>query len=95
MSEIRDISEPEPGTVIVWSADVGYGTIIIRFMSDDTIRVVHDCALIDERVRIRVALILSPTLVVEQEEPLTIVGAIFCPDCGLHGFVRNGKWMPA
>jgi hypothetical protein len=32
---------------------------------------------------------------VVSRDPLTIVASIHCLDCGLHGFVTNGKWKPA
>jgi len=28
-------------------------------------------------------------------QPLTVVPSILCPDCGTHGFVRDGRWVPA
>lgn len=40
-----------------------------------------------------------PTWQVESWEPLTLSPSIFMnPDkggCGLHGFIRDGKWVPA
>jgi hypothetical protein len=32
---------------------------------------------------------------VEQEEPLTVFPSIKCRRCGLHGWIRNGKWEVA
>ena len=32
---------------------------------------------------------------VEQSEPLTISPSVLCRTCGNHGFIRNGKWVPA
>lgn len=29
------------------------------------------------------------------EDPLTIVASILCPGCGLHGWVRDGRWVEA
>lgn len=28
-------------------------------------------------------------------EPLTISPSILCVDCGLHGFIRDGRWISA
>lgn len=28
-------------------------------------------------------------------EPLTISPSLLCLDCGAHGFIRDGKWVPA
>lgn len=27
--------------------------------------------------------------------PLTIEPSILCPDCRTHGFIRDGRWVPA
>jgi hypothetical protein len=32
---------------------------------------------------------------VVQEEPLTLAPSLLCEQCGWHGFVRDGKWVPA
>lgn len=32
---------------------------------------------------------------VEQAEPLTLSPSLLCRVCGNHGFVRDGKWVPA
>lgn len=32
---------------------------------------------------------------VQQSDPLTITPSLLCRVCGHHGFVRNGKWVPA
>lgn len=32
---------------------------------------------------------------VVKDEPLTIERSILCPQCGLHGYITNGKWTPA
>ena len=32
---------------------------------------------------------------VAQSDPLTIEPSILCPDCGTHGFIRNGRWVEA
>jgi hypothetical protein len=36
-----------------------------------------------------------PSWVVEQEEPLTLSPSVLCTTCGHHGYVREGKWVPA
>lgn len=30
---------------------------------------------------------------VVQAEPLTISPSLLCPNCGSHGFIRDGKWV--
>jgi hypothetical protein len=32
---------------------------------------------------------------VESLEPLTVSPSVLCLTCGLHGFIRNGQWVPA
>lgn len=32
---------------------------------------------------------------VETEDPLTLSPSILCPECGHHGFIRAGRWVPA
>lgn len=36
-----------------------------------------------------------PVWVVSDWEPLTLVPSILCKDCGHHGFIREGQWVPA
>lgn len=37
----------------------------------------------------------GPRWTLVQEEPLTINPSILCRTCGLHGFIQNGRWVPA
>jgi hypothetical protein len=32
--------------------------------------------------------------VIEPGEPLTVAGSLVCTDCGDHGWVRAGQWVP-
>ena len=32
---------------------------------------------------------------VESRDPLTLSPSILCTTCGHHGFIRDGKWVPA
>lgn len=34
------------------------------------------------------------TWTVENEDPLTISPSVLC-DCGAHGFIHDGRWVPA
>lgn len=36
-----------------------------------------------------------PRWTVESWDPLTISPSVLCRRCGDHGFIRNGKWVPA
>lgn len=31
--------------------------------------------------------------VTDRHIPVTVEPSILCPDCGTHGFVRNGRWV--
>lgn len=36
--------------------------------------------------------------VLEAAEPLTIIGSLYCvpaEHCGVHGWIRDGRWVPA
>lgn len=37
----------------------------------------------------------SPTWEVISEEPLTLSPSLACQACGHHGWVRDGRWVPA
>jgi hypothetical protein len=37
----------------------------------------------------------GPRWKLEQAEPLTISPSVLCRTCGLHGWIRDGKWVPA
>lgn len=32
---------------------------------------------------------------IESRDPLTVKGSLICNHCGDHGFIRDGKWVPA
>lgn len=62
----------------------------------------HDCSLIlgpetvapGERFGWRPSGVGLHTLV--QRDPLTLTASLYWPDCcGLHGFITDGKWVPA
>jgi hypothetical protein len=29
------------------------------------------------------------------EEPVHLTPSLLCPECGLHGFIHDGRWVPA
>lgn len=37
----------------------------------------------------------SPTWEVISEKPLTLSPSLACQQCGHHGFIRDGRWVPA
>lgn len=76
--------------------EVGCGVEIL-FMQDGTVRAAHDCKMVgvNKRLRCAPALMIGQGHTVVKRGPLTIVASILCTDCGLHGFVTNGAWIPA
>lgn len=85
------LSEP------LWRAsDVDSQHVTALFYADGTIRVMHDCRIIDgQRLVVAPALQLNGGHRVVQEKPLTVEPSVLCPDCGLHGFIRAGRWVSA
>lgn len=66
------------------------------FYGDGAIRVRHDCRVIDgQQLVVAPALQLDGGHRVVQEKPLTVEPSVLCPDCGLHGFIRSGRWVSA
>lgn len=61
--------------------------------AERTLCMEHPCKVVGD-----VQVVCAPTLLahtVVSEDPWTISPSILCPDCGLHGFVRSGIWVPA
>lgn len=74
------------------SLPVGEGLSLMRYI-DGTLKIQHRC----DRGK-RGVIICAPELMPEHRVtgwPPTIEGSILCPDCGLHGWVREGKWEAA
>ena len=43
----------------------------------------------------RDTILKSPTWRLISREPLTLEPSILCRECGNHGFIREGRWVPA
>lgn len=70
--------------------------VAILTYPDGTMRVEHACKVVyGRRIRNAPALQLGNGHRVVQADPLTIVASIACADCGLHGWVTDGKWVTA
>lgn len=37
----------------------------------------------------------APYWTVVSDEPLTLTPSLLCPACGDHGWVKDGRWVPA
>lgn len=66
----------------------------VLFYEDGTARFEHRCDRGDRGV-----VICAPALQLDgghrivRDSPLTIEPSISCPDCGTHGFIREGRWV--
>ncbi len=72
---------------------------LLRLYEDGTVRFEHICDRGDRGI-----VVCSPALHVGphgdghrivSRDPWHIEPSILCPDCGTHGFVRDGVWTPA
>jgi hypothetical protein len=91
----------------LWAVEAGFETsTFIPHTGGETYRILwypdgrvafeHKCKVIDgQRV------ICAPRLQIGQghevitRDPLHIEASILCPDCGTHGWIRNGRWVEA
>lgn len=79
------------------SEPLGRSGVVALWYADGTIRVRHDCKVIDG-----VQLVVAPALQLDNgghrivtKRPLTVEPSVLCPDCGLHGFIREQQWVAA
>lgn len=66
----------------------------VMWYSDGSARFEHRCDR-GERGVVVCAPLLGDQHTIVQRDPLTISPSILCPDCGTHGFIRNGRWVAA
>lgn len=72
--------------------DHGSGVQSLHY-PDGIIRIRHHCKTIDgDDIYIAPALQLAGGHRIVSQDPLTIEPSILCPDCGLHGWIRDGQW---
>lgn len=80
-----------------WTRAVDLDGPRVLFYADGTVRFEHRC---DRSHRNAGILVCAPALqignghTVTQTDPLTIVASILCPDCAVHGWVTDGRWVP-
>lgn len=68
----------------------------VLWYEDGTARFEHRCDRGERGVVVCApALQLSGGHRIVQRDPLTVEPSILCPDCGTHGFIRDGRWVEA
>lgn len=82
--------------------DIGHGVEIMPASGTDTDETVmflerHPCKTDDRHAG---AIPIRPhkhwpVWQVESWDPLTLSPSVLCNTCGLHGFIREGRWVPA
>lgn len=78
---------------VEWTVDLGLG-IELMFMTDGKVRLAHDCKLVGEDERERVAPPMSLRSIFTPP-PVTITPSFRCEECGLDGWVIRGQWCPS
>lgn len=81
----------EPG----FARAVGVGPAIrALFYEDGKVGIEHECRVVEgTQIICAPALRLGEGHTIVSENPLTITPSILCPDCGLHGFITDGRWV--
>ncbi len=89
---MKEILLVEDGLELVVDA----GDVKILKGDDGVLRFWHRCEIIPDPVEGRLRKVVAPRMAdhtVVSSEPLTIRPSALCPACGLHGFIRQGKWV--
>lgn len=94
-------SPPEGDPAADW-IDIGHGVEILFYTQGDDVAPAgllerHPC-LTDIRHAGAVPFVPTgtwPVWTVESWEPLTLSPSVLCRACGLHGWIRGGRWVPA
>lgn len=80
----------------VKESEVGNGITALHYPEGE-IGISHECTLSRSGRRVLYApmLQLQGGHSVLSMEPLTITPSILCGECGMHGFITEGKWVSA
>jgi hypothetical protein len=68
---------------------------VVHFYADGSVRFEHRCSEIGggRHKIVAPALMIGQGHTVLSRAPLHIEASILCDDCGLHGWVRDGRWV--
>jgi hypothetical protein len=99
----RHIMAVEPGWERVVLVRGGFHAVYrVLVYTDGTYRFEHKCKGWTEDDGTVVVKVCAPALQldngghrIESTDPLTVAPSILCPDCGLHGFIHDGRWIEA
>ena len=81
-----------------WTKETAVGNgIVALYYPDGSIGISHECLLPRSGYHVLYApkLQLDNGHSITELEPLTVTPSILCGECGLHGFITNGKWVGA
>lgn len=67
----------------------------LLFYPDDSVGFEHRCDRGDRGVIICAPRLKPEHTVTQADAKTTVSPSILCPDCGTHGFVRDGRWVAA
>lgn len=88
----------EPGFVrsVVIGHLPGRPSVRALFYPDGKVGIEHRCKIVDgTQIICAPALRLGEGHTIISDDPLTVTPSISCPDCGLHGFITDGRWIDA
>lgn len=89
------VEQPFARSVVI-GALPGGPQVRALFYEDGRVGIEHRCKVVDDTQIICAPLLqLDGGHSITSEDPLTVTPSIACGDCGLHGFIRDGRWVPA
>lgn len=79
-----------------WTRAVDVPPVRVLFYEGEgsgVVRIEHQCRVVEgTQIVCAPALQLGSGHTLVSEDPITVTPSILCPDCGLHGFITDGRW---